>query len=348
MEMNESLKIGNVILKNRLAVPPMVCFHWTGDDGMVTEKTLAHYEALAEGGFGLIIAEATAVTKRSRLHETELGLWEDGQTAGFAEIARRIHAHGAAAFVQLVHAGINGIDPNAETASDVPGKRGIIGHEMSRERIAETVQDFVRAALRAEQAGFDGIELHGCHGYLLSQFMNSRVNRRTDEYGADRTLIAKQALSAVREACGKQMTVGIRLGAYEPSLQDGLDHARELAPYADFLDVSYGGDCDPEKPESFPCSAAVYGAYRVKQLLPDMPVLAVDRICTRQDVQQVLSLGIDAADIGRSALADPAFARHVLNGEPAGRCLHCPGGCRWDPDAMRDPSRKCPGAGIRR
>lgn len=344
MGINEPLTIRDLVIKNRLSVPPMVCFHWTGDDGYVTEKNLEHYEALAKGGFGLIIVEATAVTKRSRLHETELGLWEDGQIEGMTGIVDRIHQHGAKAFIQLVHAGINGIDPEAETASDLPRKYGIAGHEMSRERIKETTDDYVQAAIRAQKAGFDGIELHGCHGYLLSQFMNERVNHRTDEYGTDRTLLAKEILTAVRNACGMSMIVGIRLGAFEPLLKDGLEHAQALAPYTDFLDVSYGGDFDAEKPEDFPASHAVFGASRVKQLLPEMPVFAVDRINSGEDVQYVLSLGIDMADIGRAALVDPAFAEHVLSGGTAGKCLHCPKGCRWNPDGMKDPDRKCPGA----
>ena len=344
MEAFEALRIGNVTVKNRLAVPPMVCYHWTGGDGYVTQRTLDHYEAFAEGGFGLVIVEATAVTKRSRLHETELGLWEDGQVAGFAEIVRRVHAHGAKIFVQLVHAGIHGIDPEAETASDLPERNGITGHEMSVQRIRETTEDFVAAALRAKAAGVDGIEIHGCHGYLLSQFMNSRLNFRADAYGRDRTLFAKEVLTAVRAAV-PDLTVGIRLGVFEPKLEDGILHARELAPYTNFLDLSYGGDCDPEKPVGFPCSAAVYGASRVKALLPDMPVFAVDHINSAEDVKNVLALGIDVADIGRAALVDPAFARHVLNGENAGRCLYC-ASCRWRPTGMKDPARKCAGAEL--
>lgn len=344
MELNESLRIRDLVIRNRLAVPPMVCFHWTGDDGYMTEKTFDHYEALARGGFGLIIVEATAVTRRSRLHQTEAGLWEDGQIDGYAEIARRIHAHGAKAFVQLLHAGCNGIDTEAETASDCSARWGITGHEMTTGRIRDTVQDFVQAALRAEKAGFDGIELHGCHGYLLSQFMNSRSNHRTDEYGAEKTLLAKEVLTAVRAACGKNMIIGIRLAAFEPLLEDGLAHAEALAPYTDFLDISYGGDNDPEKPADFPYSPAVYGALRVKQMLPQMPVFAVHGINSREDAIGVLSLGIDMVDVGHAALVDPAFAEHVIAGVPAGKCLSCPKGCRWNPDEMQDPDRQCPGA----
>lgn len=341
--MDRALKIGSLKIKNRLIVPPMVCFTWPDEKGYVTEKNLKHYEDLAKGGFGLIIVEATAITERSKLHESELGIWEDGQIAGMKEITERIHAHGAKAFIQLLHAGINGVDPEAETASDTPERRGIRGHEMSPERIRRTVEDFTSAAVRAEKAGFDGVELHGCHGYLLSQFMNSRINHRTDAYGKDPTLLCKEIIASVRKACRPGFVVGIRLGAFEPKLEDGLAHAAQLAPLVDFLNISYGGDCDPEKPEDFPCSAAVYGAMRIKEQNPGVPVFGVDGINSREDVIAALGTGIDGAVIGRAALVDPAFAAHVLAGEKAGRCLHCRG-CRWNPDGMKDPDKICGGA----
>ena len=342
--MNRTFQIKDLKIKNRLAVPPMVCFYMSGEDGYVTERNLKHYEVLAAGGFGLIIVEATAVTKRSRLYDPELGLWEDGQIAGFKELTDRVHKYGAKVFIQLLHAGINGVDTEAETASDIAWHHGITGHEMSIERIHATTQDFVDAAVRAEKAGFDGIELHGCHGYLFSQFMNSRINHRTDAYGEDKTLFARETLEAIRAAVSPDFIVGIRLGVFEPVLEDGLQHAQALAPYTDFLDVSYGGEFDAEKPEGFPCSEAVYGASKVKELLPDMPVFGVDKIDSKKAAELALATGIDMADIGRAALVDPAFANHVINGEPEGKCLHCKNGCRWNPDKMSDSTLECPGA----
>lgn len=122
MEITDSVKIKNITLKNRIAIPPMVCFCWPDENYGVSQKNIEHYKALAEGGAGLIIVEATT-------------------------------------------------------------------------------QDFVQAALRAKKTGFDGVEIHGCHGYLLSCFFNSRTNVRTDEYGKDKSLFAKEVLQAVRKAC---------------------------------------------------------------------------------------------------------------------------------------------------
>ncbi len=340
---NNTIKIKNITLKNRIAIPPMVCFHWTDDNGYVTEKNIKHYTSLAEGGAGLIIVEATAITKRSRLHETELGLWEDGQIEGFRKIVDVIHVNGAKAFVQLVHAGGNGIDTQADAPSSMKYRDNINGVEMSKARIADTTEDFVQAALRAKRAGFDGVELHGCHGYLISCFFNKKTNKRTDEYGRDKALFAKEVLYAVKKACGEEFIVGIRLGAFEPLLEDGMKHARLIAALTDFLDVSYGGDCDAHAPDDFLCSPAVYGAMCIKKELPDMPVFGVHNINSKEDAINALNTGIDIIDVGKASLVDPGFAGHIINDEPYGQCLHCKNYCRWNPNEMANPDLKCPG-----
>ena len=140
---------------------------------------------MAAGGAGLIIAEATAVTKRGRLHETQLGLWEDKQTEGWKRLADAVHQYDVPFFVQLHHAGVSGIEKNADCPSDYSfrdsnGELRARGCEMSPERVREVIDDFVQAARRAKQAGLDGIELHGCHSYLICQFFNRNINHRED------------------------------------------------------------------------------------------------------------------------------------------------------------------------
>lgn len=341
--LHRSIKIKNIEIKNRIAIPPMVCFQWPTAQGYVTDKNIQHYKELAEGGAGLIIVEATAITERSKLHWSELGIWEDGQIEGLKKIVDVIHKNGAKAFIQLVHAGGNGIDLQADAPSSMEYRGNIHGVEMTKQRIKETTEDFVQAALRAQKAGFDGVELHGCHSYLISCFCSSKKNVRTDEYGQDKALFAKEVLQAVKTACGEDYIVGIRLAAFEPTLEDGMRNAKAVAPFTDFLDISYGVECEPYVPEDFPCSAAVYGAMCIKKELPDMPVFGVDHINSKEDVENALQTGIDMVDIGRAALVDPSFADHVLHDEPAGACLHCKSFCRWNPDKMEDPDFKCPG-----
>ena len=344
-QLSDSFQIGNLTLKNRIAVPAMVCFDWTDDSGTVSDRHIAHYRALAKGGAGVIFSEAVCVTKRGRLHNTQLGLWEDEQIEGWKKLADACHESGVPFLAQIHHAGINGIDDVADCPSDytpshphhTPGK------EMTLDRIVYIRNAFVKAALRCKAAGLDGVELHGCHGYLLSQFLSSKVNHRTDEYGEDRTLFVKEILESIRIACGKDFCVGLRLAAYEPTLADGLRHAKELAPFVDFIDISYGIQSDTTAcPEDFPFSAAIYGAMEVKNALPDMPIFGVHGIVSGEMAREALALtGIDAIDVGKGHLANYAFANAALSGQDTGTCLHCKGGCAWGPTG--NPENPCPG-----
>lgn len=341
--LSSPLKIGPITAKNRIFVPSMVCFGWAGDDGLVTERHLNHYRSLAAGGAGLIFSEAVCVTKRGRLHQTQLGLWEDGQIEGWKKLADACHQHGTPMLAQIHHAGVNGIDPLADCPSDYTPTHSdfTAGKEMTLDRIVYLRNAFVKAALRAKAAGLDGIELHGCHGYLFSQFMSRHVNRRTDEYGEE-TRFTKEVLESIRIACGKNFCVGLRLAAYEPTLADGLRHAKELAPFVDFIDISYGIQSDTTAcPEDFPFSAAIYGAMEVKNALPDMPIFGVHGIVSGEMAREALALtGIDAIDVGKGHLVNYAFANAALSGQDTGTCLHCKK-CAWNPDMPAD--RCCPG-----
>lgn len=342
-QLSDSFRMGPVTVKNRIAVPPMVCFNWAGDDGFVTENHINHYRSLAKGGPGVIFSEAVCITKRGRLQQTQLGLWDDAHIEGWKRLADVCHESGAPLLAQIHHAGVNGIDENAECPSDfTPTHRDKTrGYEITLDRIVYLRNAFVKAALRAKAAGLDGVELHGCHGYLLSQFLNRQVNHRTDEY-AEETLFVKEIIESIRIACGKDFCVGIRLAAYEPTLEDGLRHARELAPYADFMDISYGFTSDTSAcPKDFPFSAAIYGAMEVKKALPDMPVFGVDGIVSGGMAQAALELtGIDGIDVGRGHLVNYNFARDALAGRDTGTCLHCKN-CGWNPSG--GPDHPCAG-----
>ena len=341
----DKLIVGTTEIKNRLAIPPMVCFGWSDEKGFVSENHIEHYREYAKGGFGLIIVEATAIAPDARIAASEMGLWDDSQIEGFKRLTDAIHENGAKAFIQLVNAGASSFDKASSgmAPSAVEYRPGYVGNEMTIEQIEKVEDDFVKAALRAKAAGFDGVELHGCHGYLISCFFNSRKNKRTDKFGVDKTLFAKECLKKVKEACGKNYTVGIRLGAFEPTLEDALHNAKEIAEYTDFLDVAYGGDSDAKKPDDFYCSPAIYGAMKIKEMLPDMPVFGVHMLNSKEDVLKALETGIDMADIGKASLVDPHFANHIINDEPAGKCLQCKGYCKWNPGTHENPDSKCPG-----
>ena len=192
----ETLTLKNLTLHNRICVPPMVCFNWSDESGIVSDKHVAHYKAIAQGGPGLIIQEATCIDPVGRLAASQLGIWCDEQIPGLKRIVDVVHAEGVPILVQIHHAGIMGLTNPAPCPSAYEFERRDFvqkGAEMTLEEIAELRRNFAAAARRAQKAGYDGVELHGCHSYLLCQFMNSRVNKRADKY-ADGMVLVEEIL----------------------------------------------------------------------------------------------------------------------------------------------------------
>jgi 2,4-dienoyl-CoA reductase-like NADH-dependent reductase (Old Yellow Enzyme family) len=218
-------KIKEMKIKNRICVPPMVVGYT--EDGYVAEENIERYRALAKGGAGLIIQEATCVNRNGKLSRTQLGIWEDGQIEGLKKIVDVVHEEDCKIFIQIHHAGVVGVSENPLCPS--PYKfRDTVGKEMTIEDIKAIQKDFIEAARRAYEAGYDGIELHGCHSYLICQFFNKKVNMRNDEYGANREKFVLEILEGIRKITPKEFIVGIRLGGFEPTIEDGINHAKIL------------------------------------------------------------------------------------------------------------------------
>jgi len=201
------IKIGSYTLKNRITFAPTVKFDFTDDSGKANEKLVQHYTERAKGGCGLICVEATAVTPGGRFCKTHMGLWEDEQIAGHMEITEGCHKYGAVVIIQLNHTGYTAnpecgpaIGPSAMKRNSFRGEYTTI--EMSVDEIHAMQQSFVDAAIRAKKAGYDGVQLHGCHGYLINQFMAPSANVRTDEYGGtdeNRARFASEIIRKIRE-----------------------------------------------------------------------------------------------------------------------------------------------------
>ena len=170
--------IKNVKMKNRICVPPMVIGF--RDDGYVAPGNVQRYKELAKNGAGLIIQEATCVNAGGKLLEKQLGIWKDDQIEGLKSIVDAVHEEGCPIFIQIHHAGVVGIseDPLCPSPYEFKNYAGsVVGHEMTSDDIKSIQNDFTSAAIRAYKAGYDGVELHGCHAYLLSQFLNKKVNK---------------------------------------------------------------------------------------------------------------------------------------------------------------------------
>lgn len=325
------LRIRSVDFRNRLWVSPMCMY--SAVDGVAQEWHHTHLAQFASGGAGLIIAEATAVAPEGRISPRDLGLWDDEQRDALAPIVQAIHDRGAHAGIQLAHAGRKASTwwPWAPERGSVPAADGgwttsapsAIAFDGFDEPVAldlagidRVVDAFASAARRATDAGFDVLEVHGAHGYLLHQFLSPLSNLRGDEYGGsleNRARLLLRVVDAVREAVGADVPLFVRISATDHA--DGGFTPEEAAIVgdwaaqrgADLIDVSSGGLVAHQRISVFP-GYQVPLAETVRQG-GRIPVSAVGLITAAAQAEQVLSEGAaDAIFAGREWLRDPHFA----------------------------------------
>ena len=265
MHLFSPLTLRSVTLRNRIAVSPMC--QYSAVEGRATDWHLVHLGARAAGGAGLVLFEATAVEARGRISPADLGLWDDAQIEPLARIVRFVEGQGAAAGLQLAHAGRKAStaapwDGGGPVSAAAGGWTPIApsalpfanGHPtpaaLDEEGIRGVVAAFAAAARRARAAGFRALEVHAAHGYLLHQFLSPLTNRRTDAWGGafeNRTRLAREVVRAVRAAWPDELPVLVRISATDwvPGGWD-IDQSVELARAlravgADLVDVSSGG-----------------------------------------------------------------------------------------------------------
>jgi NADPH2 dehydrogenase len=339
------LTIKNVTIPNRIVFPPVVCFGWAQDDGLVTARHKVHYPRKAEGGCGLIIVEASCVSEKGRINRSQLGIWSDEQVDGFRRIAEGCHARGVPVLVQIHHAGCRTSPEIADPSlgpSDFTDEKNT-ARAMTLEEIAETQDAYVKAALRVKRAGFDGIELHGAHGFLISQFFSPRMNRRTDRYGGSRERRAAFVLEIIeklkREVADDDFIIGCRIGANEPDLENGIANARLLEEAGvELLHVSrgIGGGEEPAAPSDFPHHWITYCGAEIRKHV-NVPVIAVYHIRTPGEARWLVENAVDLVAIGRGILVDHDWAKKARSGEEIITCLDCKPRCHWFTE-----SDKCP------
>lgn len=334
-------------IKNRIVMPPMVCFGWTDNKGLVTEDHIRHYEARARGGVGLIILEAICVNAAGRLADSQLGIWSDEHIAGLSQIADRCHKHGAVVIAQIHHAGLKTPKTVSEEALAPSGysEDGKTARALTVEEIYSIQQDFVDAARRAKKAGLDGIELHGAHGYLISQFMSPLTNRREDGYGGNissRMRFACEIIDMIKMEAGDDFILGYRMGGNEPTLENGIHIAKELEKRGiDLLHVSAGISSDklPKTPEGFKFNWIVYCGTEIKKHVR-IPVIVVNGIRTPQQAAQLIENNMaDFTAIGRGLLADPEWVNKAREDSSIDFCMECRR-CQWFTDGKRCPRNR--------
>jgi NADPH2 dehydrogenase len=325
----------------------MVCFNWSDSKGIVSELHIEHYEEIAKAGTGLIIIEATCIDKDGRLSADQLGIWKDEHIEGLSKIVAACKKYDALVLIQIHHAGLkvhkDVIDIGVSSSEYKDDNK--TAREMSIEEILEMQNKYVEAAIRAEKAGFDGIELHGAHGYLISQFLSPIINKRKDMYGGEienRMRFALEIVSKIKAAVSENFIIGCRMGGNEPTYENGIIIAKAFEKArVDLLHVSAGitEELLPQVPEGFEYNWIVYGGIEIKKHVT-IPVILVNDIRTPERAEYLISekLG-DFAAIGKGQLVDPNWTKHAAEQEAIVDCLNC-NRCMWFKDGRKCPALK--------
>ena len=319
------------------------------EDGMITERYIRYIEEKAKGGWGMIITEDYAVNENAKGYQFIPGLYNDAQIEGNKKLTETVHKYESRIFCQMYHPGrqskhaVNGnVQPLAPSAIKDPFCMDL-PKEMTREEIHQIVRDFGTTARRAKEAGFDGIEIHAAHGYLISSFLSPFTNKRVDEYGGcfeNRTRILDEVYAAIRENVGNDFPVQVRISANEYLLggrteADTYELARHLDELGvDAIHVSNGMYASPIVRQII---APMYtehafnmdAAEQVKKLV-SCPVIVTNRINDPKMADTILKMGkADFIGMGRGSLADPHLPAKAKAGkfENIRYCIGCLQGC---------------------
>ncbi|WP_350316422.1 NADH:flavin oxidoreductase/NADH oxidase [Pectobacterium aroidearum] len=330
----QPFKLKDITLRNRIAVPPMCTY--SANDGLINEWHQIHYASLARGGAGLVIVEATAVAPEGRISPHCTGIWNDEQAQAFAKVAKSIKDAGSVPGIQIAHAGrkasanVPWEGDDHIPAGDARGWQTIAPsavpfganlpkqpQEMTLEDIARVRDDFVAAARRALDAGFEWLELHFAHGYLAQSFFSVHSNKRNDQYGGsfdNRSRFLLETLAAVRDVWPQHLPLTARFGVIEfdgrdeETLQESIELTRRFkAAGLDMLSVSIGFST-PEA--NIPWAPAFMGpmAKQVREQA-DLPVSSAWGFGTPELAEQAVASGqLDLVMVGKAHLANPHWS----------------------------------------
>ncbi|MBQ6663168.1 MAG: FAD-dependent oxidoreductase [Firmicutes bacterium] len=339
-------RIGNMEVRNRFVMPPMGT-NLAEPDGTAGEKLLKYYTERAKGGFGLIITECSAVSKNGRSLIQECGMWDDSLIPSYQKLTAAVHAEGAKIAMQLRHCGretepkyTGGGDVVAPSAIPCPACQSM-PKELSTEEVYELIQTFSDAALRVKKAGFDAVEFHASHGYLIAQFLSEHANKRTDEFGgslANRMRFLREILRETKRKVGDDFPIFIRLSGTEMITGGrGLQETKAVAMM-----------CEEEGAALLHISISTYGSLKycigstylepgyetaaaaaIKKIV-NIPIITVGRYLDPEIAEAVITDGsADLVAFGRQSICDPHFPKKIQEGREDDiiRCMHCNQGC---------------------
>lgn len=339
----EKGKIGKLTIKNRIVMPPMGT-GFAAASGEASEEITRYYEERAKGGVGLIITEVCRVDELSGVAQPcQLRATDMDVIPSFTRMVDRVHAYGTKMFMQLHHPG-NEAFPITLHGNPVIGPSpvmcktvGVMPKEMTTAEVEAMVKCFVKGAVIAKTAGFDGVEVHAAHGYLVNQFMSPHTNHRTDKYGGDffnRMRFATEIIVGIRFACGADFPISVRMDGTD-FWDDGMDEkeCQHIARYLESLGVaslnissgSYESGWSIIEPYTYKEGWKKHLAKGIKECV-HIPVIAVNTVKHPAFAEQMLEEGVsDFVGIGRGNLCDPEFANKAKRGDDARirKCIGC-------------------------
>lgn len=370
------IRIGTITVKNRLVMASTTSA--LGQDGFVSDRNLAYYHRRARGGVGTIVTEALHVHPASNIGYNNLAVHSDAHVPGLARLARAVRDGGAHAIAQIVHVGRQWHSVNSRRALVSPSPLTSFPvflehpHAMTGEEIAQVVDAFGAAARRVREAGFDGVEIHGAHGFLIQQFVSGWSNKRSDEYGGslpNRLRFLLQVMTAVRRQAGDDFVVGLKFSA-EEGVPGGLtlDQTLEIVPLLeatgrlDYFLISMGGFGNIEfihPTTHFGLSPFIHCAAAVKKVTK-LPVMAVGKIQVNLD-EVLLEGKADLVAMARPLICDPDLPTKIREDRETEirsclSCNECHGrvwfnhriGCAFNPEAGNETDGEVTPAPIKK
>ena len=348
----EPFYIGGVKIRNRIAMAPMTTLY-AGHDGQVTQQLVEYYAARARGGTGMVTVEGAYVNETGLQIPASINICDDKFISGLSRVADEIKDNGAVAVLQLIHSGIQAWVEQSVGPSEIgridgkPISTESTPRALTAKETAQFVNDFAQAARRAKMAGFDMVQVHGTHGYLIMQFLSPKTNKRIDNYGENRDLFALEIVRAIKEKCGDSYPVVFRLCADESlgdsnvkggiTIEDAKLTAKALEDAGvDAFEVTGGSDdvIDLYVPSAYVLDGreGIFKQYakEIKKVV-NVPVITGGGVNTPEVVEAIIEDGgADAVFIGRQLIADPEWVNKVSDSKPEDirpcvKCVECGG-----------------------
>lgn len=304
-------------MKNRFMLAPMTNTQ-SHEDGRLSKDEFHWLTMRAKGQFGLVMTCASHVQQIGKGFPGQLGIFGDQHIPGHQRLSSAIQSHGSLAVIQLHHAGMRSPAELIQQSPVCPSTNEKHGaRALSLAEVHQLRDDFIQAAVRAKASGYDGVEIHGAHGYIIAQFLSAEVNTRTDEYGdslSNRAKLLFEILEGVRHSCGPEFILGVRLSPERFGMH--LPEIKELSQQLiddgkiDFLDISMWDSFKFPEEEAFKSQSLLehFTSLDFKNVL----LTVAGKIQSGKDVQKILNAGVDFVSIGRSGILHHDFPTRVL------------------------------------